>query len=122
MPLNSRQRTALAYLRKHEQMTNAEYCRLNSVGSVTATKDLKGLVDSGLVKMHGTRRWAHYRLPKNIEHRQKSLLSYEESILNQRQQAVMQYVRQNGRVTVPEFIHLTGETISERRHKKISTT
>jgi hypothetical protein len=71
-------------------------------------------MDSGLVEMHGKRRWAHYRLSKNIEQRQKSLHNYEESIPNQRQHAVMQYVRQNGRVTVPEFIHLTGDTISER--------
>ncbi|MRS03645.1 transcriptional regulator, partial [bacterium] len=59
---SSRQRTALAYLYKHEQMTNGEYCRLNSVDSVIATRELKGLVDSGLVEMHGTRRWAVYGL------------------------------------------------------------
>jgi len=56
LPLNSRQRISLAYLHKHEQMTNPEYCRLNSVDSVTATRDLKGLVEGGLVEMLGTRR------------------------------------------------------------------
>ncbi|MHC1733444.1 MAG: ATP-binding protein [Bacteroidales bacterium] len=110
---NSRQRTALAYLHKHEQMTNGEYCRLNSVDSVSATKDLKGLVDSGLVEMHGTRRWAFYQL-LNIESRQKTFLNYEESVLNHRQKAVMQYLSQNNKITVSEFIHLTGDTISER--------
>lgn len=62
---NSRQRTALVYLHKHEQITNGEYCRLNSVDSVIATKDLKGWMDSGLAEMPGTGRWAVYRLPKS---------------------------------------------------------
>ena len=44
IPFNSRQRTALAYLRKHELMTNSDYCRLNNLDSVAATKELKGLV------------------------------------------------------------------------------
>ena len=62
LPLNPRQRTALAYLYRHKQITNPDYCRLNNVDSLMATRELRGLVDAGVMIMHGMRRWAHYTL------------------------------------------------------------
>lgn len=61
-PLSDRQRLALVYLRHNEQLTNSDYRRLNHVDSVTANRELRGLVQSGLVEQHSTRRWAYYRL------------------------------------------------------------
>ena len=110
-PLNARQRTALAYLRRHDQMTNNDYCRLNSVDSVIATRDLRGLVDAGLVAMHGTRRWAYYNLMSEQQVSQKSL---DESTLNPRQQAAMAYLREHGQINVNQYLTVCGQLITDR--------
>ena len=61
-PLNDQQRLALVYLRYNERTTNSDYQRLNHVDSVTANRELRGLVQSGLIEQHSTRRWAYYTL------------------------------------------------------------
>lgn len=61
-PLTDRQRLALVYLHHNEQLTNSDYQRLNHVDSVMASRELRGLVQSGLVEQHSTRRWAYYTL------------------------------------------------------------
>ena len=66
-PLNDHQRLALAYLHHHDQMTNSDYQRLNHVDSVTANRELHGLVQLKLLDQHGTRRWAYYTLKIPIE-------------------------------------------------------
>jgi ATP-dependent DNA helicase RecG len=99
LPLNSRQRISLAYLHKHEQMTNPEYCRLNSVDSVTATRDLKGLVDSSLVEMLGNRRWAVYRLVVNQAASHQLPIHLDELRLNPRQELAIKWIEEKG------FIH-----------------
>jgi ATP-dependent DNA helicase RecG len=86
-PLNDRQRLALAYLRVNVQMTNADYRRLHHgvVETVEATRELRGLVESGLVEMHGTRRWAYYTLsgqvPAQVQSALPLVMSDEEKIL-----------------------------------------
>jgi ATP-dependent DNA helicase RecG len=60
--LEDRQRLALVYLRYNEQMTNSDYRRLNHIDSVTANRELRGLVQTGLIEQSGTRRWAYYTL------------------------------------------------------------
>jgi len=114
IPFNSRQRAALAYLHKHEQMTNGEYCRLNSVDSVTATRDLKGLVDSGLVEMHGTRRWAYYRLVVKVETKSK-LFDID---LSPRQKVILDYIKEHGSITTAEYVKVSGGKIAERTARK----
>lgn len=61
-PLNDRQRLALVYLRANEQIANRDYQRLNRVDSVIANRELRRLVESGLIEQHSTRRWAYYTL------------------------------------------------------------
>ncbi len=61
-PLNDRQRVALAYLRLNGQITNGEFQRLNHVDSVTANRELRGLVQTGLATQNSTKRWAYYTL------------------------------------------------------------
>ncbi|MGB3216378.1 MAG: hypothetical protein WBD79_03160, partial [Anaerolineae bacterium] len=55
-PLNDRQRLALVYLRANEQLANRDYQRLNRVDSVTANRELRRLVETGLTEQHSTRR------------------------------------------------------------------
>jgi predicted HTH transcriptional regulator len=43
-------------------LSNSDYQRLNHVDSVTASRELRGLVQSGLVEQHSTRRWVYYTL------------------------------------------------------------
>lgn len=61
-PLNDHQRVALAYLRYNERIGNGEYRRLNHVDVVGATRDLRGLVQNGLVHQLGSGRWTLYTL------------------------------------------------------------
>lgn len=62
LPLNDRQRVALAYLRQHDRITNADYRRLNRVEAAVAGQELRGLVDAGLADQEGVGRWTTYRL------------------------------------------------------------
>jgi ATP-dependent DNA helicase RecG len=115
--INSRQRTALVYLRKHDQMTNADYCRLNNVDSVTATKDLKNLVDHNLAQMIGTRCWAYYELI-NAATPQTSTLNPQHSTLNPRQKFIMEYLEHHETMTTIEFLKTFPEKITERTVQK----
>lgn len=61
-PINDRQRVTLAYLRLNQQITNGEYQRLNHVDPMTAGRELRGLVQTGIISQNSTRRWAFYTL------------------------------------------------------------
>jgi len=94
-PLTDRQRLALVYLRHNEQLTNSDYQRLNHVDSVTASRDLRGLVQSGLVEQHSTRRWAYYTLAVEKEAGPTTPeLTHETRVLA--------YVRERGRINNSE--------------------
>lgn len=88
VPLNDRQRLALVYLRHNKELRNFDYQRLNHIDSVTANKDLRGLVQAGLINLHSTRRWAHYTL--NIP------ADFERAIQKTPEERVLDYVRQKG--------------------------
>jgi len=84
-PLSDNQRMALVYLRDNERMTNSDYRRLNNVyDTAQATRELRELVETGLVRMHGTRRWAYYTLaveaapppPIKLEPEEEQILAY----------------------------------------------
>ena len=66
-PINDRQRVTLAYLRLNQQITNGEYHRLNHVDSLVATRELRGLVQTGLVTQNSSRRWTFYTLNVPVE-------------------------------------------------------
>lgn len=66
-PLNDRQRLALVYLRQHEQISNADYRRLNHVDSMLAGQELRGLLQEGLIEQHGVSRWTYYTLKAESE-------------------------------------------------------
>ena len=98
-PLTDRQRLALVYLRYNEQLTNSDYQRLNHVDSVTASRELRGLVQSDLVEQHSTRRWAYYTLAVTPE---------AEPMPPQRthEAQVLAHVRGQGRITNSECRNL----------------
>ncbi|MGA9349191.1 MAG: hypothetical protein WBW48_10360 [Anaerolineae bacterium] len=104
-PLSDRQRLALAYLRVNVQMTNADYRRLHhgTVETVEATRELRGLVETGLVEMHGSR-WAYYTLseevPAQVQPPLPLAMSGEEKILD--------YVREHGSIRNAECRELLG--------------
>ncbi|WP_158701596.1 hypothetical protein [Lentibacillus sp. Marseille-P4043] len=65
LSMNDCQVAALVYIRNNERITNREYQELNSTESVTATKELKYLLQSDLIIQNGTRGGAFYTLAKN---------------------------------------------------------
>lgn len=109
LSINQRQRTALAYLYRHKQMTNPDYCRLNNVDSLVSTRELRGLIDAGVIVMQGMRRWARYVLAET--HTEGGVVPTP-GRLNNRQKSALEYLRKNGRITSAEYMILTG--ISER--------
>ncbi|MCM2357835.1 MAG: putative DNA binding domain-containing protein [Geobacteraceae bacterium] len=92
-PLNDRQRLALVYLRHNQQITNFDYQRLAHVDSVTATRELRGLVQTGLTSQHSSRRWTHYTL--NVP----DIDTVEVSLPLLLEDKVLDYVRRHGFIT-----------------------
>src|SRR5439155_6893443 len=90
-PLSDRQRLALVYLRHNERMTNSDYQRLNHVDSVTANRELRGLVQANLIEQHSTRRWAYYTL--NVPPEIKTLLQPQTD-----EERILAYVRERGSI------------------------
>jgi len=90
--LNDQQRLALVYMRQEKSMTNSDYRRLNHVDMTEATKQLRSLVQTGLVQQHGTRRGAYYTLTRpEVAPQHKISFTHEERVLD--------YVRHNGSIT-----------------------
>jgi ATP-dependent DNA helicase RecG len=115
LPINPRQRTALAYLYRHKQITNPDYCRLNNVDSLAATRELRGLVESGVITMHGMRRWAFYTLQNDKATELASLTApVGAPALNLRQKAGLDYLRQSNAITTGKYIEVNGGTLAER--------
>lgn len=60
--LNDRQQGAIVYLREQGQITNREYQSLFEVSYDTAHRDLRELLEKGLVKRRGKGRATYYVL------------------------------------------------------------
>lgn len=100
-PLTDRQRLALVYLRYNEQLTNSDYQRLNHVDSVVASRELRGLVQSGLVEQHSTRRWAYYTLSTLAKSETVPMPSSDE-------ERIIAYLREHGSINNAECRDLLG--------------
>lgn len=61
--LNERQEAALAFVREHGRVTNRDYCDLTDCAPVTAARDLKEMVEQGVLVKRGKGRGTHYALP-----------------------------------------------------------
>ena len=62
-PLSDRQRRVLQILGERDWLTNTEYCEIVGISTRTGLRDMKDLIERGLVHMEGKRRGARYRLP-----------------------------------------------------------
>lgn len=101
--LNDNQRMALVYMRHNPRMTNSDYRRINSVSDTThATRELRDLVESGLVTMQSTRRWATYTLSEQARQSQVSAAAGSE------QNEILRYIRERGAITRSECASLLG--------------
>jgi len=101
--LNDHQRVALAYLRRHERITNSDYQRLNYVDTIIANKELRGLLQAGLTDQQGTKRWAYYTLKPYLSPEQPPaapVLSDEDKVL--------EYVRNHGGINNTQCRNLLG--------------
>lgn len=108
-PLNDRQRLALVYLRANLQMANRDYQRLNRVDSVTANRELRRLLESGLIEQHSTRRWAYYTLNVPAEARHEPQPDTPEK-------QILAYVAQHGTITRMQCQTLLGITELQARY------
>jgi len=107
--LNDHQRLALVYLRHNDRITNSDYQRLNHVDSVTANRELRGLVQEGLIQQQSTRRWAYYILnaPEEV---QVALPAQTD------EEKILAYVREHGSIKREECQQLLGITRDQARY------
>jgi ATP-dependent DNA helicase RecG len=103
--LTDHQRVALVYAWRSGKVVNRDYQKLNSVSSVLATKDLRGLVGLGLLRQHGTRGAAYYTLA-----REPTLRGRPRRRLDDRELAILDHVRRTGRITNAEARGLVAVT------------
>ena len=108
-PINDAQRLALIYLRYNERITNSGYQRLNHVDSVTANRELRGLVQSGLIEQHSTRRWAYYTLNAPAEAEAPQTPQTDE-------EKILAYVRKYGFIKRADCQRLLGINKSQTRY------
>jgi hypothetical protein len=88
---------ALAFLRHRSRITNSDYRRLNFVAMSTATRDLRGLVQTGLISQHESRHWAYYTLA-DAAHETSGPLPLTPR-LSREEEAVLSYLRAHGEIT-----------------------
>lgn len=100
-PLNDHQRLALVYLRNNERITNSDYQRLNHVDSVTANRELRGLVQLELIELNSTRRWAYYTLKIPSEVKIPQITQTEE-------EKILAYIKEKGSINNTECRVLLG--------------
>lgn len=101
--LTDHQRVALVYTWRTGKVVNRDYQKLNSVSSVTATRDLRGLVGLGLLRQHGMRGAAYYTLA-----RVPSLRGRPRRELDVRELAILDHARKRGTITNAEARVLVG--------------
>ncbi|MEA3399604.1 MAG: ATP-binding protein [Armatimonadota bacterium] len=103
--LSEQQLMALAYLRLHGRMANRDFQRINSVGGPTATRELRGLVDVGIIEMHGTRGGAYYTLAPTQAPRDVMLSFDEEHEEEARIVEVLSQIQPAGRAEIAALLY-----------------
>jgi len=64
--LNERQINALKYLKENIKITNKVYQKINKTSSRTAVRDLKLLVNKGIIKQKGLKKGAYYEFSLGV--------------------------------------------------------
>lgn len=62
--LNQRQRKAIRYIEEHKKISRMEYAKLDEVSDATAKRDLKELVDKGILEIRGNGPETYYVLSR----------------------------------------------------------
>ena len=62
LDISNRQRQGILYIKKTGKITNSGYQELTGVARKTASRDLDGLVEKGILEMIGSKRGAYYVL------------------------------------------------------------
>jgi DNA-binding MarR family transcriptional regulator len=106
LALNDRQRLALVYLRHNERITNNDYQRLNRVDPLIAGKELRGLVQAGLVEQQSAKRWTYYTLKVARELPPQPALHPDE-------ERILARVREKGSINNTECRDLLGHTLQK---------
>ena len=101
--LTDGQRIALVFAWRTGKIANRDYQRLNSVTSVRATRDLRDLVNKGLLVQHGTRGAAFYTLARVPIPRRRRPLQ-----IGAPEEMILAHLRKHGRITNAEGRHLLG--------------
>lgn len=102
-PLNDRQRVALVYAWRTGSIANRDYQRLHNVSNVTATRELRQLVDAALVDRHGTRGSAFYTLVRIPSRRRR-----RGTVIGPTERRILEHARQHGRITNATARRLAG--------------
>lgn len=100
-PLSDHQRVALVFAWRTGKIVNRDYQRLNSTNSVSATRDLRRLVDLRLLAQHGSRGSAFYTVPDTLR-----VVPRRDRMADER--AVIDHVRRRGSITNAEGRDLLG--------------
>lgn len=73
LDLNKRQVNAVVYIRENRKITNNEYQKIFKVSKATATRDLTGLINKGILVQYGkTGKGTFYKLKGSIERNQRA--------------------------------------------------
>lgn len=108
VPLNDRQRLALVYLRQRDQITNADYRRLNHVDALRAGQELRELAQTGLVDQHSSGRWIRYTLEYTLKVPEETLVP---AVPETDEGKVIAFVRGHGSINNAECRALLGAGI-----------
>lgn len=113
--LNDRQRYALAYLRQRGRVANRDYQLLNAVDARTAARELRSLVEAGLLATVGTRGGTRYELVSTRMVSEPKLPFESDQVAGMRktQRAVYELVAQHGPISAAEIasqLHLKRST------------
>lgn len=112
--LNDRQRYALAYLKAEgHRLVNRDYQMLNNVDPVVASRELRGLVDAGLLEPSGTRGGTYYQLAPSVREpggqmQAKLVTSVPAYTVPENYRAVYELIRSSGPIRTVEIADKLG--------------
>lgn len=115
--LTAEQRYALAYLRHHQTITNAEYQTLNRVNYTTAYRDLRDLTAADLVTIVGSGSSASYVLNVPTDVPTKPVPIPVDQPPREPAEKIIAFVRANGSITNEQSRRLLG--VGDRRALQI---
>ena len=111
------QRYALAYLRHHQTITNAEYQTLNRLNFTDASRDLRGLVAADLVTVLGSGSSASYVLHVATDVPTKPPPEPVEQQPQSAEEKIIAFVRANGAISNQQCREILG--VQARRARAI---